>query len=391
MEKVLILDGDIRKTLAVVRGLKYNFINIVAHYTPFPLAAKSKYCHHAVLINYNKGFQESLLDIITKYQVNFLIATQEETILKVNDFRELIEAQNVIITFPGKEIIDYSFDKLKTLRKAEELKLPVPKYINKDVENLDDIIEYLDFPIVVKPRRSIFIKNEEVVKTRGPLYVSSKNELIAALRTYKLLTISDYIFQEYINGNGKGAFYLLDTQQNTIATFAHSRIHDVNPLGSGSSLRKSTIVGDSIDGLAQKLLKSIQWPGIAMVEFRIDNNTGVPYLMEINGRFWGSLALAIECGVNFPELLISAYSSKPNHIAPIYLNDYYLRWELGELLRFARIMKGKPKNYPGYFPSRWQGLKELLSFFNPSIHNEVFKWYDPKPFFFEIIQGIKGA
>ena len=38
-----------------------------------------------------------------------------------------------------------------------------------------------------------------------------------------------------------------------------------------------------------------------MVEFKHDERDGVPKLMEINGRFWGSLQLAIDAGVDFPR------------------------------------------------------------------------------------------
>jgi hypothetical protein len=36
-----------------------------------------------------------------------------------------------------------------------------------------------------------------------------------------------------------------------------------------------------------------------MVEFK-DDGVNPPCLMEINGRFWGSLQLAIDAGVDFP-------------------------------------------------------------------------------------------
>jgi len=41
-----------------------------------------------------------------------------------------------------------------------------------------------------------------------------------------------------------------------------------------------------------------------MVEYKIDSASGTPYLMEINGRFWGSVQLAIDAGVDFPRLLV---------------------------------------------------------------------------------------
>jgi predicted ATP-grasp superfamily ATP-dependent carboligase len=55
---------------------------------------------------------------------------------------------------------------------------------------------------------------------------------------------------------------------------------------------------------AVSLLKELQWAGVADVEFMIDPRDGTPKLMEINPRFWSSLYLALECGVDFPWLLV---------------------------------------------------------------------------------------
>ena len=51
--------------------------------------------------------------------------------------------------------------------------------------------------------------------------------------------------------------------------------------------------------LKQELLDELNWHGVAMVEFKVTED-GTPYLMEINTRFWGSLQLAIDAGVDFP-------------------------------------------------------------------------------------------
>ena len=47
-----------------------------------------------------------------------------------------------------------------------------------------------------------------------------------------------------------------------------------------------------------------------MLEFKRDA-TGLPRLIEINPRFWGSLELAIRCGVDFPRLYVAACLGQP--------------------------------------------------------------------------------
>src|SRR5206468_12795896 len=77
----------------------------------------------------------------------------------------------------------------------------------------------------------------------------------------------------------------------------------IQTTGSGSSLRESTPPPPDMAEAARTLLEALQWHGVAMVEFKRDARDGLPRLMEINGRFWNSLPLAIASGVDFPFLL----------------------------------------------------------------------------------------
>ena len=60
----------------------------------------------------------------------------------------------------------------------------------------------------------------------------------------------------------------------------------------------------------KKILDELKWEGVAMVEFKKDNSTGMYNLMEINAKFWGSLDLALVCGADFPGLMIDSALGK---------------------------------------------------------------------------------
>ena len=49
-----------------------------------------------------------------------------------------------------------------------------------------------------------------------------------------------------------------------------------------------------------KLLRALEWEGVAMVEFRRNPVDGKAALMEINGRYWGTTSLPLQAGVEFP-------------------------------------------------------------------------------------------
>ena len=75
--------------------------------------------------------------------------------------------------------------------------------------------------------------------------------------------------------------------------------------GGASALRESVPVDAELLGYAQRLLGELRWTGLAMVEFRVGPDG--PVLMEINGRIWGSLPLAVKSGVDFPIRLAELY------------------------------------------------------------------------------------
>ena len=72
------------------------------------------------------------------------------------------------------------------------------------------------------------------------------------------------------------------------------------PSGGGSVYSESTAADETLVEQAKRLLEHFSWRGLAMIEFKIDRSTGTPYLMEINGRVWGSLQLAIDAGWTSP-------------------------------------------------------------------------------------------
>ena len=125
-----------------------------------------------------------------------------------------------------------------------------------------------------------------------------------------------------------------------------------------------------------------------MVEFRLDQETQQLYLMEINGRFWGSLQLAIDAGINFPLLLVDWLNGRSPE-QPQYKPGVILRWWAGDFIRTLRVLKGRPSGFTGVFPSR---LSALLEFFGPQprgTRGEVLRRNDYWPSLIEPISMLK--
>src|SRR5262249_30616411 len=91
--------------------------------------------------------------------------------------------------------------------------------------------------------------------------------------------------------------------------------------------------------------RAMEWDGVAMVEFRYDPVSGDAVLMEVNGRFWGSLPLAVHSGVNFPYLLYLAQGLGTPRKVERYRNHLYCRQITADtkwLLAALRSGSGQP-------------------------------------------------
>ena len=104
------------------------------------------------------------------------------------------------------------------------------------------------------------------------------------------------LIQQRIVGPGTGIF-LLVWDGTVRAVFAHRRLREKPPSGGVSVYSESIAAKPDLVERSRLLLERMKWNGIAMIEYKLDASTGVPYLMEVNGRFWGSLQLAIDAGV----------------------------------------------------------------------------------------------
>src|SRR5262249_33339339 len=120
--------------------------------------------------------------------------------------------------------------------------------------------------------------------------------------------------------------------------------------------------------LGLRLLSALQWHGVAMVEFKQNRSTGEFVLMEVNGKFWGSLELGLSAGINFGADLIRLFRGEelgyredydPNHEFYWPLDDDMLTlWKTRSLMRVSDYWK--PNAHTNLFQSlRADVLKSL--------------------------------
>ncbi|HEY8176689.1 MAG TPA: ATP-grasp domain-containing protein [Gemmatimonadaceae bacterium] len=386
--RVLVTDADSTKALAVVRALGPTMEVWTASETRFPLAAWSRHStRHVVCRARPDEFARSILDICTKNAIDVVIPPEERTSFLLARERERFANAGVVLTAAPLATLEVALDKARTVDAARAAGVPVPKTATiTDRRSAVSAARELGYPIVLKPRFSHYWAGDRFVSTDGVRYASSEAELITALNEMPQEAPLP-LLQEFIPGRGLGIFLLLGSDGSVLAEFAHERLRDLRPTGSGSVLRRSVAVEPHLRELALRLLRHIGWRGAAMVEFRSDDRDGEPKLMEINGRLWGSLQLATDAGVNFPALLVDDALGKPNR-ANGYESGVVVRWWLGDLVRLFRVLKGRPAGFTGSFPSPLSAIWEFLGPQPRGTRQEILRWSDPFPAVGEIVSAL---
>ncbi len=203
----------------------------------------------------------------------------------------------VNFVLPSFQSMATANNKETTFRFAEKVGVPVPKTIYpRTFSDIEQEVKSFRFPVVTKALVGS--------GSRGIAYLNSREELLRFAEK-SLVQESDlvqkrWIIQEYIRGSGCGFFAMFDRGEPK-AIFMHRRLREY-PITGGPSTLAESIYHPRLKELGLKLLKALNWNGVAMVEFKLDQQDNEFKLMEINPRFWGSLNLPVASGVDFPYL-----------------------------------------------------------------------------------------
>ncbi|WP_146216208.1 ATP-grasp domain-containing protein [Nitrospira lenta] len=372
---------------------------VVGSETLKSLAGVSKYCHrtwqYPSPLGDPFGFVASLIDAVGRLGITAIMPVTDSTTQVLAAKRDQFPAA-VLNAVPPLESYELVSDKYRLMKVAQALGVPIPTTVYVPDGDLSSVLDQVtSFPVVVKPGRSLLMTDRGWGKT-SVHFVSSAEELIDLYRRVPYLK-NPSLIQQRVEGEGQGVFGLFD-HGRPCALFAHRRIREKPPAGGVSVLRESIELPKPMTDYAVKLLEHVKWHGVAMVEFKVDKASKIPRLMEINGRFWGSLQLAIDAGLNLPYLLHQILSGSP---VAVPNNAYHVgtrsRWLLGDLDHLLlRLTRSNTALHLGSeAPSRWRCLADFSRLFQRNLHYEVESLSDPRPALMEyrawISQLVEGA
>jgi len=376
---ILVLDGDMTPALAVVRSLARLGLHVdVASPSPDAIASYSRHCRATLIypdpLTHEPDFLAWFADVLNRDAYRLIIPVTERTVVPLQTLLDRPGGECVTIAPP--EALAVALDKDRTLALAASLGIPAPRSQQiDDLAALDQASQNVSMPVVLKPARSIGADGAER-RQLSVAYAFTPRELKDKAEHF--LRYGPLLLQEYVGGIGVGIELIADRGEVVFA-FQHQRLHEVPLTGGGSSLRKSVAVEPELLEASRKLMAALKWHGVAMVEFKWIPAERRLSLMEINGRFWGSLPLAIAAGADFPAMLYELYTLGKVNPRPPARQEIYCRKLSSDLYWHEMVLRrdGPPELVS--FPSKVSMLRDALRVFSPRHHFDVQQWRDPKP------------
>lgn len=377
-QRVLVLDAAQRSALAVTRSLGRlgNLEVFTAEASSQALAGCSRYSRQFLTSPNPTTAPDDYIQWLAKLSQDMDFAliipvTEVTSQLLLMNMDQLSKVRLPFASYP--KVLQLA-DKGQLMALAQRLEIPIPatQWLDSAAQLQRDKLSY---PLVIKPCLSKIFAASAWIATSVKI-VHSPAELDKVLQTETYLHKYPFMLQEFIPGSGAGIFCLYNHGQ-AVTFFAHKRLREKPPQGGISVLSESAATDPRFKAYAEKLLAAADWHGAAMVEFRITPD-GTPFLMEVNTRFWGSLQLAIDSGVDFPALMVSN-ELKLGLLPPqSYKTGQRLRWLLGDFDSLYLYLKSD-------YSTAAKALR-ILKFFTPDFFNtrhEVDRLSDLKPAVYE--------
>lgn len=386
--KILVTDASRGSAVAIIRSLGRKGYHVVAaDSNSKSLGFRSRYAHESIVYpapeTHPDEFCDTVLQAVESHSVDLIIPVTDLTQQPLAHARAQFDGK-CKLAIASQEALEVVTDKDKTVELAQQLSVPVPKtFTVYSVAEAQAIADELGWPVVLKPQISRLLREGEGIEKYKVTYAGNPQELAETMG--ELEGRCAVLLQRYLPGEGHGVELLLH-EGRPLAAFQHHRLREVPVTGGPSSYRESFLLDPQLYDYSVRMMQALRWTGLAMVEFKVGE--GRAELMEINGRVWGSLPLAVASGMNFPALLAQLHFEGPTAIKPKLNSNYKIGLKCRDLGRdfswMVKVLAQQRQHKYLKFPGRGQAIAAFLGLFNPRNKFDLLCWDDPLPGLLEV-------
>lgn len=366
---VIVTNAKNRIAYTIVRSLGRKGIDVyTADFVPMSMSFVSRFSKgHFIYpspFSEQRSFIDCIIENVRRFKARVLMPVFEETFL-LSKYRDIVST-HVAMAIPDYDQVLTAHNKDKWMPLAESLGIPVPRSVSAKTlrENGFDRSN-LQFPLLIKPYQGGGAWGISLVETPAGL------DALLSHDTYLNRPWERFCLQERIRGPVH-CVAMLFNHGHRKGHVVYRQLRDLPFTGGQATLRVS-IDSPAAAGHFGRLLEKLAWHGICQADFVVEDGTGIPYLIDINPRFWGSLVQGIASGVDFPHLLYRIALDGDTDAVEDYEKGVVTRWVWGDL-----------RTFPDAFRSardKVAFLKEYIRMFGKKTVFDDLCLRDPLPFF----------
>lgn len=296
MYKAVVVGSDHINCLSVIRGLGEKrisfFVFLVCDKKP-ELCIKSKYIKNNYKVTNLLNLEEELIGFGMQLEEKipiFPCGDSEAYIIdnKLDTFCNYYLCPNIDF---GQGRICEMMDKYEQNLLAKKIEIPMAQTSIFQINDLDSLQEYIDYPAVIKPRISAFGNKSDIQK------VSNENELQQVIRQYKSKGYKEVLIQEYIEMDYECTFFGYIGRNIPIECTGVKKIYKWPPNGPSAVFSHTIDVPEEVSRLL-KYIQKIGYEGMFDLEVFVVGK--LIYLNEINFRHTGLGYIDLSCENNAP-------------------------------------------------------------------------------------------
>jgi len=294
---VLLIGYDEHLCLSILYCLRKAPINIhLLTHNQKSVCRFSRYLDKVFYYTNYDQIPEAIAHVADETKIDLVMPYDELESLYVSNNSEEISRIAPIVPLTDPELFEKAINKYELGKFLAEQGLSVmPKSINLNNESKASDLLDLNFPILIKPSRSSF--------GRGITSIKNQEELDSFFANGDK-SLEGHAAQEFVVGSDITCnIYAIDGE------IQHHTIQESPVKQLGNYAKNDDLIfheDESVLELVASVAKALKWNGVACIDLRRDASTGKVYLLEINGRFWGSVSSSYDkANVNFPLIMIN--------------------------------------------------------------------------------------
>jgi predicted ATP-grasp superfamily ATP-dependent carboligase len=380
----LVLGAAPRVAVTIARSLRRIGVPcVVGTFSAKSSALGSNAAHRSVRLPHpiaGAPFIKALTSLIETENIDTMFPGSDVAMVGIGDHYELL-SELVYPGCPPPDVMAGAFEKQRTFEAARSCGIELPlSYVAPTLADLDALRGEIHFPVIAKRRSAAVI---------GPFKIRHyfSYEALRAEYVSSPSMGAETILQRYDGGEGVGLAVIVRDGQ-VFAPFQYRSLRELPTTGGVSCLVEAEKLDHELLERTAAMLRAMRWDGVAMVEFMRDRETHACRLLEVNGRYWGCLALALQSGLDYPAYEWRFAHGRDPGIAAGYRVGTRSRWTGGVIRRLGGVGGEAHERLVG--TSRFHETFVTALEFLPPARSALWSWHDPLPAFWDGAAAIAG-